>query len=98
VYGGWSYDLSFVSTDANSTALVLQAYAAAHVAAPKGGLAALRDLQYPGCGAWAYSWSGTSLGPPDIGATIGAIPGLLLDPLPIAHGAIRPGAPSVPSC
>ena len=98
VHGGWSYDQSFVSTDANSTALVLQAYAAAHVAVPKGALAALRDLQYQSCGAWAYTWSETSPGPPDVGATIGAIPGLLLAPLPIAHTAITQGTPTVPSC
>ena len=37
-HGGWSYSASFIATDANSTALVLQAYAAAGDTVPSGGL------------------------------------------------------------
>jgi prenyltransferase/squalene oxidase-like repeat protein len=96
--GGWSYDRSFIATDANSTSLVLQAYTAAGVHVPSGALAALRGLQHPDCGAWAYSWSGGTRGDPDVGATIAAIPAVLLDPLPIAPGAVKKGVPAVPAC
>ena len=50
---GWGYTPSF-GTDTNSTALVLQAYAAAGRRIPVGGLRALRALQEAsvGCGAW----------------------------------------------
>jgi hypothetical protein len=97
VKGGWAYSTAFITTDANSTALVLQAYAAAAVALPRGGRFALRQLQYARCGAWAYSYDGAVKGPPDVGATIGAVPGLLLDPLPIT-GAVLGPAPRTPSC
>jgi hypothetical protein len=82
--GGWAYSTAFVATDANSTALVIQAYVAAAEPIPPRGLDALRDLQYPRCGAWAYSWNGTVKGDPDIGATIGAIPGLLRKAFPVS--------------
>jgi hypothetical protein len=96
--GGWSYDGSFIGTDANSTSLVLQAYTAAGVRIPSGGGAALRGLQHSDCGAWAYSWNGAALGDPDVGATIAAIPAVLLDPLPIAPGPVHTGVPAVPAC
>ncbi|MEA2521236.1 MAG: hypothetical protein QOI81_882 [Actinomycetota bacterium] len=97
-HGGWSYSTGFLSTDANSTALVIQAYASASRVIPAGGLQALRALQLS-CGAWAYSWSGSSPGPADIGATIGAVPGILRAPLPIKPGGfdtINPLKP--PAC
>jgi hypothetical protein len=96
--GGWSYSGSFIATDANSTSLVLQAYAAAGVHIPSGGLASLRALQHTDCGAWAYSWNGDTLGDPDDGATIAAIPAVLLDPLPIAPRTVKKGTPAVPAC
>lgn len=83
-HGGWAYSTGTVVTDANSTALVIQAYVAAGHAIPPGGLQALRRLQFARCGAWAYSWNGSVRGDPDIGATIGAVPGILKRPLPIA--------------
>ncbi len=83
--GGWAYSASFVATDANSTGLVLQAYAAAGLKIPSGGLIALRKLQYARCGAFAYTYSGAARGDPDVGATIGAVPGLLREPFPV-HG------------
>jgi hypothetical protein len=98
VHGGWSYSTAFVATDANSTALVIQAHAAAGVAVPAGGLSALRQLQHTDCGAWAYTWDGSAIGPPDVGATIGAIPGILREPLPIQPGTVRRGVPSLPPC
>lgn len=96
VNGGWSYSGSFIATDANSTALVLQAYAAAEVPVPAGGRIALRALHYPNCGAWAYTYADATRGAPDIGATIGAVPGLLLKPLPFTGPVAGPIAPTPP--
>jgi hypothetical protein len=98
VHGGWSYSAAFLATDTNSTALVLQAIAARGFPAPASGLEALRQLQHTDCGAWAYTWDGAVIGPPDVGATIGAIPGIRLDPLPIAPRTVRVGVPSLPAC
>jgi hypothetical protein len=95
--GGWSYAASFIDTDANSTALVLQAYAAVGRTTPHGAIAALRRLQYPTCGAFAYSWNGSVKGDPDVGATIGAVPGLLLEAFPV-HGSVASGLPAIGPC
>ena len=86
-HGGWEYSPGF-GTDANSTALVLQAYAAAGRNTPTGGLGALRALQdtSAGCGAWAYNYTSDVPGPPDVGATIGAIPGILRAWFPLDLG------------
>ena len=92
---GWAYSGTFVSTDANSTALVIQAYVSASIAIPAGGMRALRDLQLR-CGAWAYNWNGNSPGPADIGATIGAVLGAEKAPLPIAAGGFDTVNPSKP--
>jgi hypothetical protein len=96
-HGGWSYSAGFIATDANSTALVLQAYAAAGEEIPAGGRIALRALQYPRCGAWAYTYDGDVRGPADVAATIGAVPGLLLRPLPFTGAVVGP-AVSTPPC
>ena len=66
VKGGWRYDFrrrpfgTLAVTDANSTALVLQAYAAAGLEPPPRGRRALAALQYRPCGpiagAFAYTW------------------------------------------
>ena len=94
--GGWGYTWGFRTTDANSTALVIQAYAASADPLPDGALAALRRLQYP-CGAFAFSWTdtGTRTGP-DVGASIGAIPGIVQRPFPIT-GAVAGELPGT-SC
>jgi hypothetical protein len=97
-HGGWSYSAGFIVTDANSTALVLQAYAAAGGPVPAGGRTALRALQHQRCGAWAYSYDGAKRGVPDVGATIGAVPGLLLKPLPFTGPVIGPIATAIPAC
>lgn len=94
--GGWGYTAGF-GTDANSTALVLQAYAAAARPTPSGGLIALRKLQYPRCGAFAFSYRGGTKGDPDVGATIGAVQGLLREPFPVS-GTVASGLPAVPAC
>ncbi|MDQ3877726.1 MAG: hypothetical protein M3290_05170 [Actinomycetota bacterium] len=111
--GGWRYSYKKssggtpVRMDANSTALVLEAYAAEGKKLPGGGVRALERLQYRKCGslegAFAFTWverhgklhrspslsdarqEKSSDGPTVIGATVGAIPGLLGDPLPISH-------------
>jgi hypothetical protein len=89
---GWSFSMGFIATDTNSTALVIQAYMAAARPLPARGLRALRALQYRRCGGWAFTWDGTAKGDPDVGATIGAVPGILKEPLPISGpvaGAVR---------
>jgi hypothetical protein len=98
-HDGWGYAAGF-GTDSNSTALVLQAYAADDRPAPSGSRSALRALQYPRCGAWAFTWSGDQRGDPDAGATIGAIPGLRGQPLPIPFVAPTAlgAAPKTPAC
>jgi hypothetical protein len=89
VHGGWEYAPGF-GTDANSTALVIQSYAAAGLGIPSGGLNALRDLQPDvGLGAWAYAYVGDAPGDPDVGATIGAIPAILQTPLPLTSSPGR---------
>lgn len=97
--GGWGYTGGF-GTDTNSTALVLQAYAADGRHVPDGSRVALRSLQYRLCGAWSFTWVGDQLGDPDPGATIGAIPGLVRQPLPIPYGppTALGGAPTTPAC
>lgn len=82
--GGWGYTWGLTRTDANSTALVIQAYVAAGESLPSGALGALRRLQY-GCGSFAFTWTdaGTRTGP-DLGSTIGAALGLLRAPLPVS--------------
>jgi hypothetical protein len=82
IYHGWGYTWGFRRTDANSTALVIQAYAASGKALPHGGMRALRSLQYR-CGAVAYSFTkdGRRTGK-DVGASIGAVLGFLQEPLP----------------
>jgi hypothetical protein len=102
-FGGWGYSWGFETTDANSTALVLQAYASEGVSAPKGARHALKRLQYPVCsgkkkaGAFAFTWADddgdgtfTRTGP-DLGATIGGVLGLLEVPL----WAVTPAKKSV---
>ena len=97
VHRGWSYSAGFIVTDANSTALVLQAHAAAGVEVPPGGQKALRQLQNTACGAWSFTWEaapapglddvrarrGDVPTAPDVGATIGAVPGILGTAFPV---------------
>jgi len=97
-HGGWGYTWGYQTTDANSTALVIQAYAALGVELPSGAMHALRSLQYLRCGAFAFTFNpdGSRTGP-DLGATIGAVPGLLREPFPIT-GRARGAAPALPAC
>jgi hypothetical protein len=102
-FGGWGYSWSFDTTDANSTALVIQAYAATGRPLPDGALAALEALQYRRCGAWGYSWTANGAGgfrrtPPDVGATIEAVQGELREPLPIRPARVTRPAPATDPC
>lgn len=104
--GGWGYTWGFRMTDANSTALVIQAYRARGRNLPRGSKGALRSLQYGPCSkhgpAFAYTWERKPSGKlkrtaPDAGATIGAILGLLERPLPIRYFQVTRPAPK-PRC
>lgn len=90
---GWGYSQCCRTTDTNSTAMVIQAYVAAGVAVPPGGFAALRELQLS-CGAWPYQAGA----PADIGATIGAILGILRQPLPVPQLDAQYPLPAARSC
>jgi hypothetical protein len=95
---GWGYTWGFQTTDANSTALVIQAFAAAGTPVPADALTALRKLQDPACGGWSFTWTGTHRTDPDPGSTIGAVLGLLQQPLPVPAGAAIGAAAPVPAC
>jgi hypothetical protein len=95
--GGWGYTWGFTSTDANSTALVLQAYAAERREPPRAAERALRSLQYTRCGAFAFGFAGGEPTAPDIGATIGAVPGLRGLAMPFTR-RVTGAAPDVRAC
>ena len=79
-------------------ALVLQAYAASKLSPPAGSRRALIRLQYPRCGAFAFTYVNAGVrGDPDVGATIGAVPGLLGLALPMS-GHASEVLPAVPDC
>jgi hypothetical protein len=93
-------------TDAYSTALVIQAYAASDRQVPEKGRHALERLQPKLCGgdagAVSYSWSYQDgqykRSDPDAGATIVAIPGFLLMPFPIPPLKVTKPAPNPGRC
>ena len=104
---GWGYSWNTRLTDANSTGLVLEAYAARGVDPPRGSRRALRALQYRLCGetggAFAYTWVANSTGgyaktDPDLGATVEAIRGLLGRALPIEAVEVTKAPPPVEPC
>jgi hypothetical protein len=86
---GWGYSQCCTSTDINSTSLAIQAYVAAGEPVPDGAVSVLRTSQLR-CRAWPFQPGGAA----DVGATIGAIPGLLGQPFPVPH--LRPRYPTVP--
>ena len=90
---GWGYSQCCIATDVNSTALVIQAYVAAGVAVPDGGFTALRSSQLD-CGAWPFQPGGAD----DLGATIGAILGILRQPLPVSPRTATTPAPDPEPC
>ena len=101
-HGGWGYTWGFQTTDANSTALAIQALISSGEALPSGALAALRALQDPDCGGWSFTWlddpSGSIPDGPNPGATIGAVLGILRTPLPVEPGPVHGHAPAEPGC
>lgn len=126
VKGGYRYsheDTQFGSpsyTDANSTALVIQAYLTCDTCDFDPPLRSLKALQYARCGAlqgaFAFTWQNVdgdirrlpskaearaekeNDGSTVAGATIGAIPGLMLEPLPVGPRPIKDAAPARRSC
>ena len=112
VKGGWRFEHRLrpfgarVYTDANSTALVIQAYKARDRRLPEGAMKALKALQRRLCGrtagGFAYTWEKRDgrlrRGPADLGATIGAIPGLLRRPLPVDAFEVTRPAPRPGRC
>lgn len=91
---GWPYTGSWPGTDANSTSLVIQAYAAAGTPVPTGAMGALKGLQMKGCGGFRYQ---TGLDP-DVGSTIGGILGLLKQPLPVGEAEVTKAPPAPIGC
>lgn len=104
--GGWGYTWNLRLTEANSTALAIQAFAARGARLPRGAMRALKKLQYRLCGkragAFAYTYEKRRgrlrKTAPDAGATIGAIPGLLRRPLPVATFEVTRPVPSRRRC
>jgi hypothetical protein len=105
---GWGYDQNNTLTDANSTSLVLQAYAAAGKRRPRHAMRALKRLQYTRrCSkhfrfSFAFTWKKTSHGyrrsGPDLGATVGAVLGLLEQPSPVPAASASRSVPKVRNC
>lgn len=105
---GWGYDQNNTLTDANSTALVLQTYAAAGMHHPRHAMRALKKLQYRRCSrhfpyAFAFTWKKTRSGRfkrtgPDVGATVGAVLGLLQQPLPVLSRTLSKPIPKRAAC
>ena len=93
-------------TDANSTALVIQALLAFDQPVPDTARRALRSLQYPLCGqksgAFAVTWNDDDgelkRSGPDVGATVAAVPAILGKTLPIAQAEVTEPAPKPRSC
>ena len=109
-HGGWGYGFGIgTQTNSNSTAYVLQAYAAADRKPPGGTRRALARLQGRLCGSNAggffYTWgdedgdgSDERVQPNDLAATIAAVPGLLLTPLPQPALEVGGPPPRGPAC
>jgi hypothetical protein len=98
---GWGYDWTTRLTDANSTALAIQAYVALGSPLPDGAMRALKRLQPRLCGPTAGAFvvgyevvdgEVRKKKDPDVGATIGAILGLARKTLPIQPRELTQGA------
>lgn len=106
VKNGWGYDAHFPLTNANSTALVIEAFRDhPYRDLPAGAVRALTRLQRRLCGknagAFAYSYEERDDGTfrktdPDVGATIGAILGLRSRPFD--QVAVTKAPPRVTKC
>jgi hypothetical protein len=93
-------------SDANSTALVIQAHLARDRVLPTGAMKALTNLQYKLCGddagAFAFTWMKTDEGlrkdARNLGATTAAIPALMKKPFPLDPANVTKPVPSVGAC
>ena len=94
-------------TDANSTALVLQAHRDLPRREARSGRAALMRLQYPRCGktmgAFAFTWLYDEMGrfrrdDPNVGATVAAVQGAVRFPLPPEHPVVTKNPPNRRPC
>ena len=99
-HGGWGYTAAFPATDANSTALVIQAHLASKRSLPAGAMAALRGLQVGLCGrnAGAFRFLYGAGNPPDVGATISATPALVKQSLPLEPFKVTKPVPPRQPC
>ena len=104
---GWGYSWGFRLTDANSTALVLQAYFAAGRDLPDGSRRALIRLQHRlcgrGAGAFSFTWEaleggGYKRSGRDVGATVAAIPALMGQAFPVEPSDSYKPPPKIESC
>ena len=103
---GWGYSWGYRLTDANSTALALQAYYARGRELPEGALRALIRLQHRLCGdkggAFSFAWEKTDSGyertGPDLGATVAAVPALLGRALPLSPASSYDSLPKRRPC
>lgn len=117
---GWVYDPSgkcteetlgkefCYLTDANSTALVLQAHRDLALEEVRSGRAALMRLQYPRCGktmgAFAFTWlydpdaERFRKDDPNVGATVAAVQGAVRFPLPPEHPEVTKNPPNRRPC
>jgi hypothetical protein len=100
VDGGWGYTADFSATDANSTSLVIQAHLAAGRPIPSGAMAALKGLQVALCGrnSGGFRFLYGDSNPPDLGATISAVPALVKQPLPIEPFEVTKPVPPRQPC
>ena len=106
--GGWGFTQGFTATDANSTGLVVQAYVAANRDLPAGAMAGLKGLQFPLCGRRGGAFDFTygdddgdgnpNNDPPNLGATIAAVPALMKKPLPLRPFKVTRPVPSKKPC
>ena len=106
--GGWGFTQGFAATDANSTGLVVQAYIAANRDLPAGAMAGLKGLQFPLCGknggAFDFTYGdddsdgNADNDPPNLGATIAAVPALMKKTLPLEPFKVTRPVPSRKPC
>ncbi|MGH2755603.1 MAG: hypothetical protein ACRDLB_14395 [Actinomycetota bacterium] len=103
--GGWGFDWTFTLTDTVSTSLVLQAYATTDRPTPRGGIRALRALQYGRCKGSPFastyvdengdgSYTKRERTKPDPGSTYAGVLGLLTQPYPVPPQEVNKAAPA----
>jgi squalene cyclase len=106
--GGWGFTQDFSATDANSTSVVVQAYIAANRELPAGAMAGLKGLQFALCGknggAFDFTYGdddsdgNADNDPPNLGATIAAVPALMKKSLPLQPTRVTKPVPPREPC